>query len=294
MQRAIFRGWLASQIRIHAMHISPELVISCLRFLLEGYKIARDKFRDTKTPERVEEILVQAEKTPENVDPAEIERRLNDALEPNDAAIVKGDLELLSLILFPVPKMDAFDYWGQLTKLVAGLQAYAIKNRLFELRGRHDPRFGEVLLLASSGQHILPDEHAVQLAVAVGARQQVKDATATALLAKDEKGFPITAVVMADFNEYHSMGGPPSVLSYGSYFSITSGQQQHWLRFDQLRVSYQFKENYEYMLDASDLISIVKALKDDIQQIAASVRADEEKTAPLFSAIDAFATKMSQ
>ena len=102
-------------------HITPELVVNALRVLLEGYKIFGDRFRDKKTPERVEKILVEAEKAPEKA--AEIEQSLTKSLEPGDAAIVKGDLELLSLLVHPVPKMDAFDYWGQLTKLVGALHA---------------------------------------------------------------------------------------------------------------------------------------------------------------------------
>src|SRR5262245_38138479 len=115
-------------------HFSPELALNGLRLLLEGYKVFRDRFKDKKTPDHVEEILVQAEKSPEKA--AEIEQTLTKALEPCDAAIVKGDLELLSLLVHPTPHMDAFDYWSQLTKLVAGLHTYAVKNRLFELRGR--------------------------------------------------------------------------------------------------------------------------------------------------------------
>jgi predicted nucleotidyltransferase len=63
----------------------------------DWYKIFGEGFRDKKTPEHVEEILVQAEKHPEKVDKAEIEDSLTRVLEPNDAVIVKADFELLLL-----------------------------------------------------------------------------------------------------------------------------------------------------------------------------------------------------
>ena len=274
-------------------HITPELALNGLRLLLEGYKVFRDRFRDRSTPDRVEEILVEAEKTPEKA--AEIEQSLVKTLEPSDAAIVKGDLELLTLFAHPVPNLDAFDYWGQFTKLVAGLHAYAVKNRLFELRGRADSRLGETLLLPKSGTCILPDEHVIRLAVPTSPRQGVKDAIAIALLRKNANDFPITAMVRAEFNEYHSMGGPPSVIPVFCHYSITSGQQRHWLRFERRNDGpYQFRQRHEHMLNASDLIAIMEALRDDIRNIAAEVHADEQRIAPLFSAVDAFSKEVSK
>jgi predicted nucleotidyltransferase len=76
---------------------NPELIISVLRLLSDWYKIFGDVFRDRKTPEHVEEILLQLEKNPEKLDMAEIEGSLTRVLEPNDAAIVKADLERLLL-----------------------------------------------------------------------------------------------------------------------------------------------------------------------------------------------------
>ena len=76
---------------------SPELIISVLRLLSDWYKIFGDGFRDKKTPEHVEEILAQAEKNPQKVDRAEIEGSLARVLEPDDAAIVKSDLDRLLL-----------------------------------------------------------------------------------------------------------------------------------------------------------------------------------------------------
>ena len=72
-------------------HLTPELVISGLRLLIEGYKAGRDRFKDKKTPDRVEEILTRAEKAPQ-ADTKQIERSISEELDPRDAAIVKGDL----------------------------------------------------------------------------------------------------------------------------------------------------------------------------------------------------------
>jgi hypothetical protein len=272
-------------------HLTPELVISALRLLMEGYKVGRDRFKDKKTPDRVEEIVTRAEKT-KQIDTKEIERSLAETLDPTDAAIVKGDLELLSLLMLPAPSLDAFDYWGKLTQLVNGLQAYAHKNRLFELRGVKKPELGEVILLPRTGSCILPEKLASGMPIPYQ-MQSVKDTSCLALLRKVTVDFPIIVLVGARFNEYSPVGGPPSVISDGCYFDIAPGQQRHWLRFDRgQRYTPHFHQSSEYRLEASDFISIVNALRDDIRQYAAGVQADEQKIAPLFTQIDAFVEKM--
>jgi hypothetical protein len=269
-------------------HVSPDLIISGLRLLMEGYKLARDRFKDRKTPDRVEEIVVRAEKTPP-ISKAEIEQSITDALDPGDATIVKGDLERLGLLMLQPPSLDAFDYWGKLTKLAAGLQAYAKKNRLFELRGDNKPKVGEVLLLPRSGRFILPNKHAVELAASSHHMEGVKDAECLALLQKDTQEFAIVTLVGARFNEYSAMGGPPGVRSDACYFYLAPGQQRHWLRFARRESASHFIQRYEYRLEASNLIAIAQALRDDIRDYAVAVQADEQKIGPLFASVDAFA-----
>jgi hypothetical protein len=59
--------------------------------------------------------------------------------------------------------------------------------------------------------------------------------------------------------------------------------------FDRVhRISGHFVQRYEYILEASDLVSIVQALRDDIRDYAVAISADEKKIGPLFAAIDAF------
>jgi len=273
-------------------HLTPELVINALRLLIEGYKVGRDRFKDKKTPDRVEEILTRAEKAPQ-ADTKQIERSISEELDPGDAAIVKGDLELLSLLMLPAPSLDAFDYWGKLTQLVAGLQAFAIKNRLFELRGDKKDQWGEVLLLPRSGKLILPNELALELTRPTSHWERVKDAECLAVLRKNAQDFPIVALVGARFNEYSSVGGNPLVKEDSCYFAIGPGQQRHWLSFSRPSEWYRahFEDHFEYRLEATNLISIVQALRDDIREYAMAVNADEEKIRSLFTAIDAFAER---
>jgi hypothetical protein len=270
-------------------HFSPDFYVNALRFLLEGYKVARDRFKDKKTPEHVEDIVIRAEKSPAPAS-EEIERSI-DRLDPGDAAIVKGDLQLMSLLMISPPSMDAFDYWGKLTQLVAGLRALAIKNRLFELRGVKRDSLGEVLLLPRSGKLILPNKLAVQIAVSENSLERVKDAECLAILRKEAQDFPIVALVGAQFEKYTIMGEGPFVASDSCYFAIAPGQQRHWLSFSRPRERYRphFETSFEYRLNAADLISIVQALKGDIRDYATDVIADEGKIAPMFAAIDAFA-----
>lgn len=270
-------------------HITPELILSGLRLLVEGYKLARDRFKDKKTPDRVEEVIIEAEQAkPETVDASEIERRVAEALDPSDAAIVKGDMELLSLLLLPAPKLEAFDYWSMLDRLVGGLRVYAEEKRLFELRGKKFS-FGQGLLLCRTGPCILPSELAGEFAVP-HRMQALKDAEAIAFLQKDARNFPIIVAVKANFYQYSSIGGTPGVESDSCFYDVMPGQQRHWLKFDRgQRYSAHFGQASEYMLSASDFASICAALRDDIQEYAAEIQADQQKIGPLFAAIDAFA-----
>jgi hypothetical protein len=272
-------------------HFSPDFYINALRFLLEGYKVARDRFKDKKTPEQVEDIVVQAEKSPSSA-VSDIERGI-DRLEPGDAAIVKGDLQLMSLFMVPPPSLDAFDYWGKLSQLVSGLRAFAMKNHLFELRGQVKQGLGEVILLGRSGSCILPENIAAGMPIPYQ-MQSLKDTVCLALLRKASSEFPITLTVGAQFNEYSPVGGPPSLVSDACYFDIKPGQQRHWLKFDRCeRTTSHFVRYSEYRLEAADLILIANALRDDVRDHAVSIQADEEKIGPLFAAIDAFAKGLS-
>lgn len=270
--------------------IAGPLVISLLRLLLDGYKVASDKFKDKKTPDRIEKIVARAEKAePTTVSKEDIERSIKEDIDPGDAAIVTGDLEMLSLLFLPTPTLDAFDYWGKLTKLVSGLQTFARKNRLFELRGSKHPLVGEVLLLPTTGKYILPDNHVTMLAVAMHHMEALRDGRCFALLQKDMQEFPIILHISARFNQYGMMGGDPGVIRDECYFYVRPGQQRHWLKFERAQHSDHFEREYEYRLDASDLISIVHALRDDIREYATAIQLDEQKITPLFTAIDAFA-----
>jgi hypothetical protein len=242
-------------------HVSPELAISGLRLLLEGYKVARDRFKDKRTPDRIEEIVVRAENaSPRRVDKAEIDRSITETLNPDDAAIVKGDLELLSLLMLPAPDLEAFNYWGKLTRLVAGLQTYAAKNRFFELRGFKTREFGEALRLPRTGKCVLPAVHAAQLAIP-GSMERLKETECLALLQKEGRDFPIHVGVEARFNVYSVMGGSPGLRSDRCSFHVGPGQRPHWLLFDRgQRFNPHFEQSCEYMLEAADFISIVQAL----------------------------------
>lgn len=271
-------------------HLNPELVVSALRLLMEGYKLARDKFKDKKTPDRVEEIVIRAEKSQPRLNQAELERSITEALDPSDAEIVKGDLELLSLLVLPAPALDVFDYWGKLTLLVSGLQAYATSHRFFELRGTKDGVLGEVILLPRCGSCILPEKIASGM-VTVYKAQKVKDASSLAYLRKAPVGFPIVLLVEARLDDYSYV--PPTVVTHSAYFHVKRGQERYWLRFENHEnFGTGFRTTSEYKLAASDLISIVAALRDDIRQYAEEVHAHEQKIAPLFTQIDAFVEKM--
>jgi hypothetical protein len=270
-------------------HLTPELIVSSLRFLLESYKLGRERFKDKKAPEDIEKIVTRAERAePKTLDAADLDRSITDALGPEDAAIVKGDLELLSLLILPAPKLDAFDYWGMLTRLIDGLHSYAIEKRLFELRGRNDRRFGQVLHLGNTGTKLLPDDEAKRLPIPFD-REGLKRATGMAILKKDKTGFPIIVGVFAEFYQYSPVGGTPGVKPDMSFYEVGPGQQRHWLKFKAVnQYEAHFHSGLEYMLEASDLFQIVQALHEDIHGYATAVNADEQKIGPLTAAIDAF------
>lgn len=270
-------------------HLTPELIISGLRLLMEGYKFGRDQFKDKKTPERVEEILTRAEQEG-SVDRKQIEDRLTEKLEPADAAIVKNDLQLLSLLLVPVPSLDAFDYWGKLTQLVAGLGTFANKNRLFELRGVNDSRSGEAIFLPKTSKVLLPKDFVFGLA-APYSRQRVAKIDCMVILKKQVQDFPLRVIVGAEFTEYSSFGTDSSV-SDSCIYELGPGQQRHWLRVYRPASHTHFVPQDEYRLKAVNFIAIANALRDDLTDCAEEVQTDEQQIAPLFAQIETFAEKM--
>jgi hypothetical protein len=272
-----------------ARTLNSRISCSSLRFLLESYKLGRERFKDKKAPEDIETIVIQAEKAePKTIDAADLDRSITEALGPEDAAVVKGDLELLSLLILPAPKLDAFNYWGMLSRLVEGLQAYARDKRLLELRGINQDGFGQVLVLHKAAAEILPKEQAAKLATPYE-REGLKQANGIAILRPGGAGFPLVSGVLAEFYQYSSMGGTPGVKMDMCFFDVSPGQQPHWLKFDRgLRSSGHFKQSHQYMLEAAVFVSIVKALRDDVHDYANQILADEQKIGPLSAAIDAF------
>jgi hypothetical protein len=257
-------------------HIGPELVVSSLRLLVDIYKLARDRFKDKKTPDRVEEIVIRAEQN-KNLDAKQIEESITKTLDADDAAIVKSDLELLSLLITPAPSLDAFDYWGKLTQLVHGLQAFAERNRLFELRGVNHNILGASLYLEKTSGQILPKKVAKNLPEP-NRSQRMDRVECMAILQRKPQDFPIRMIVGARFEEFDHFGS-----SHHAVYEISQGQQKHWLRFFLNTTHTYFHENYEYRLEAADMISISNALRDDIRDYAAEIQADEQKIGPLFA-----------
>src|SRR5262249_33331968 len=146
------------------------------------------------------------------------------------AAIVKSDLELLSLLVVPSVALEAFDYWGKLAALVSGLHAYAKEKHLFELRGTDTQQLGQVLLLPKTGSAMLPDDHVAALCRPCE-REGLKKAKAIGLLKKQGEGFPLDMAVDAEFFRYSSMGGSPGVELDSETYTVGPGQQRHWLLF---------------------------------------------------------------
>jgi hypothetical protein len=269
--------------------LKPDTLISALRLLLDGYKLFGDRFKNKETPEKVGEILTRAEKTP-SVDTKQIEQSITQALGPEDAAIVKNDLSLLSLLGLPTPSLDAFDYWGKLEELVAALQAFATKNQLFELRGFDDQMVGEGLSLLKTSTVLMPKNLAFGLATPYR-RQKVDEVHCMVVLQKQTKEFPLRVIVAAVFSEYNDFGDSHPV-SDTTVYSVGPGPQRHWLRFSHPVSHTHFLPGEQYRLDAADFIAIVNALRDDIREYAAEVHADEKMIALLFGQIDAVVEKM--
>lgn len=280
----------------HLRNLSPDTAINLLRLALELAKYKRDKFKDPRAPERAEKVLTEAERQDhKTLDVDEIGRRVADALGPEDAEIVQANLELVSLLAAPMPDVDAFDYWGQLTRLVEGLRIYAVQQRLFELRGANKPGMGRALILPRTGSRILPSETAINLAVAFE-RQSVRKAEGVAWLQEKPQGFPICLAVLVDFNEHGYGGyGAGSVASDACLFGITVGDQgRHWLGFERSsNCSAHFDRGGQYMLKAPDFAAICGAIKEDIQEHVADVHGNEKSVRPLFNAIDEFVRGIS-
>jgi hypothetical protein len=271
-------------------HVTPELIVSCLRLLADGYKLVRDRFKDKKTPENVEEIVIKIDKRHKGattIDETEIDHMLTSTLNAEDAALVKSDLELLALLVFPSPALELFDYWGMLGILVTGLHKLAVDLRIFELRGVHGS-LGEILKLDKTSKAILRKEELRRFGNP-SPRWSLDDVQSFVVLLREGPGLLLRVVVEVTL-EYYGGGG------YGDtrrercsgLFAIERGPKPHWLAFRRLDGNFELHENLHFMLTAAHFKAIVQALRDDIRDYATELKADEELIAPLFKQIDAF------
>ena len=276
-------------------HLSPEFVVSSLRLLVESYKLARERFKDKKTPEHVEEIIItirEERNKQKNVDMDQVERLLTSKLEASDAAVVKSDLQLLNLLVLASPDPEMFDYWGMLTTLVAAIHKFAVEHRIFELRGVQGT-LGEVLKLERTSKAILEKKTLRDFGVP-GPRLSVHDVEAVVALVREADGLPLRMIIAATF-EYYSGGGYGSTSKeyYDGLFAIESGPRPHWLKFRRIDNQYRLSEGLQFMLTASHFKAIVEALRDDIHSYAQQLKSDEQLIAPLFEQIQAFSKNIA-
>jgi hypothetical protein len=276
--------------------MTADTLINASRLFIEYWKLRRDKFKDTKAPERIEQIIIEIKqeeaKGPKLLEPGDVENRIISALEPADAAIIKSDLELLNLLVLPSPNIDMFDYWGMLNQLVAGLKMFAIEKRIFDLRGSGTD-VGQAIPLERTTKQIISDVRAKHLAIAFQ-RESVDGVRVHVGLASGLVGFPLRVVVFAGFDYYSGIAGysGTNVEVHQAVYGIECGQRPHWLKFSLIQGDAHFRREYEFMLTGSDFLDIANALRDDIHAFALELNADERKITPLFQQIQSF-TKLA-
>jgi hypothetical protein len=129
--------------------------------------------------------------------------------------------------MIPRPPLDAFDYWGKLVQLVNGVQAFAARNHLVELRGMNDQRFGESLPLIRTSKVLMYKEFADSLSIHT---EHLQKTECKVRLLKAHEEFPIRVWLQATLDRTTRLGGKFSEVCSDA-FKVEPGQQKHGFVF---------------------------------------------------------------
>ncbi len=262
------------------MHVPIGEAISFLKLLFDVYVYKKKAGKSEKAdpdPEKVQEVIEKLElkledRIPEPTD--SVSTQIEETLAPDQAETLKNDLALLEFLANP-PSADEYDYWGMLTDYAKGIQAIAIRSKLFLSRGFKNEEGKRILELPKTSVALVP-KSAVQSAIvpdSSGLRASVTEVKV--LLIDEANNMPLIVAVMASFDRSSYGFGDVPPERDATLYRVNVGQEANWLQFEDLERHLRF-ENFTYRLTASDLQAIVGAMKADVYGYIEEAKKDRE------------------
>jgi hypothetical protein len=253
--------------------IDAGLVVSGLRLLLDGYKLAAEKIggrhKDGPDPVKLEEVIadLKAGATNGPPDPVQVEHEIDRKFSPEQAQKIKSDLAAFALLADP-PKPEEFDYWTALVQIANSLQAVAEKTELFGLRGNSsgDERY---LPLEKTSLVFVPKE-VIAYSLPLPNRAYRREITKVVVaLIDSDSGIPLRLGVVGQLYRATSMGDQYQE-SVGGTLTISAGTEKNQLRLTPDRSTGDFA-SVEYRVTALQIADIVEAMRSDISDYAEEI-----------------------
>jgi hypothetical protein len=221
---------------------------------------------------------------------AVFEERIRAALPESEANSVLTDLNTLSFIS-QGPDVTSFDYWSMLDQLFSTVKDFCHRGHIFRLRGFGATQ-GKRLLKLSETAIALFDHETKQNWVRVryednyaakgtgGVDLYLIEGDSRPELPYGVNGdrfLPILANVMAKYIQYDhgGYGGGPPVHETPLSVMVLPGSDIHWLAFVSAKDSTPCEIGCQRMLTGKDVLKIVNALKNDLQEYIDDLSEDQ-------------------
>lgn len=269
--------------------VDAGLIVSGLRLLLDGYKLASEKIgrrnKDVPDPAKLEEVIADVQASAGNgpLDPAAVEQRIDREFSPEQARKIKNDLAAFALLADP-PKLEEFDYWTVLVLMAKSMQGVARKAELFGLLGqsgydRYGDRYGRYLpLRKTSGVLAPPDVIASSLPTPGRAYGEEIINVVVALFEADLE-IPLRLGVEGKIKRATSMGERFSE-TVSETFTVSTGSEKNRLHLTpDNRLGY-FVE-VEYRVTAEEVAKIVNAMRSDVSDYLEEISKERDSARDL-------------
>jgi hypothetical protein len=273
------------------------LIISGLKLLLDGYKLASEKLggrgKDDPDPEKLEEVIADVQASTQNgpPDPARVDQQIDQKFSPEQARKIKSDLAAFALLADP-PRMEEFDYWTGLVLVSKSMQGVAKKAELFGLLGQlgYD-HYGRYLpLKKTSGVFAPPDITARSLPIPNRAYGKEIINVFVSLFESDLE-IPLRFGVVAKLKYATSMGEQYSE-TVGGTFSISAGAEKNRLRLTPDKGIGYFVE-VEYRVTAAEVTKIIEAMRSDVSDYLDEISKERDLARDLAENVREMLTNLS-
>jgi hypothetical protein len=259
------------------------LLVTILQFLATVYQISQPNESIVRV---LREVTSEVE-TDKPIDGVQfVNEQFQKRLESKDALVVSNDIVLLTSLFSFRATPAAFNYFGTLSSVLKSVVAFCIRHHIFLLRGlgygsnkilalRHAAHvlcpalIRTTWVLAKNAQLSMPSTSYVNLYLV----QTMKQPQFSRPIEQNNL-LPVVGDALVAYRESFMEGGsePRTELLH---FYVAKGAESHWIGFVSDGQS-STAINFQRMLKAIEVASIIDAIRDDIFEYVADIRKDQE------------------